>query len=151
MASSFYGQPDPLTQFQNYANLVFTFIFTVEMILKMIGFGLSVYFSEFFNKFDCLIVWVSIIDIAITYSGINSPLSAFKAFRLLRIFNVIQKWESMKVLLSTVQESISNIINLGILMLFYLYMTTLLNKSLFSGELLDDNGNPSRYGWSTTF
>jgi hypothetical protein len=59
------------------------------MILKMIGFGLSVYFSEFFNKFDCFIVLVSIIDIVVTYSGKNSPLSAFKAFRLLRIFNVI--------------------------------------------------------------
>jgi hypothetical protein len=94
---------------------------------------------------------VSIIDIIVTYSGISSPLSAFKAFRLLRIFNVIQKWESMKVLLSTVQESISNIINLGILMLFYLYMTTLLMKSLFSGTLIDEDNNPSRYGWSTTF
>lgn len=72
------------------------------MILKMIGFGLTLYFSEFFNKFDCFIVCVSIIDIIVSYSGINSPLSAFKAFRLLRIFNVIQKWDSMKVLLSTV-------------------------------------------------
>jgi hypothetical protein len=121
------------------------------MILKMIGLGLSAYFSEFFNKFDCFIVLISIIDIAVSYSGINSPLSAFKAFRLIRIFNVIQKWESMKVLLNTVQDSISNIINLGILMLFYLYMTTLLNKSLFSGILIDELGNPSRYGWSTTF
>ncbi len=36
-------------------------------------------------------------------------------------------------------------------MLFYLYMTTLLMKSLFSGTLIDEDNNPSRYGWSTTF
>jgi hypothetical protein len=36
-------------------------------------------------------------------------------------------------------------------MLFYLYMTTLLMKSLFAGTLMDVDGNPSRYGWTTTF
>lgn len=36
-------------------------------------------------------------------------------------------------------------------MLFYLYMTTLLMKSLFAGTLIDENGDPSRFGWTTTF
>jgi hypothetical protein len=56
----------------------------------------------------------------------------------------------MKVLLTTVTDSITPIINLGILMLFYLYMTTLLNKSLFAGQMVDNHGNNSRYGWTTT-
>jgi hypothetical protein len=35
-------------------------------------------------------------------------------------------------------------------MLFFLYMTTLLCKSLFPGQMVDYDGNNSRYGWNTT-
>jgi hypothetical protein len=46
-------------------NITLTWIFFSEMILKMIGLGLSNYFKDSFNVFDCVVVMVSIIDFTI--------------------------------------------------------------------------------------
>lgn len=45
-----------------YMNFVFTFIFTVEVIVKMIGLGAREFLKEKFNQFDLLIVIISIIE-----------------------------------------------------------------------------------------
>ena len=45
------------------ANLVFTIIFTIDMLLKWIGQGLGEYFSDIMNTFDCVIVILSLIEI----------------------------------------------------------------------------------------
>ena len=68
LASEYYMQPDWLTQFQFYANIVFTFLFALEMILAMIGLGLKDYFADGFNIFDCIIVVLSLIDLTVSLS-----------------------------------------------------------------------------------
>ena len=45
-----------------YVNYIFTFIFTLEAILKLIAFG-SRYFISNWNKFDFFVVLSSILDI----------------------------------------------------------------------------------------
>ena len=47
----------------NILNYVFTVIFTMEVILKIIGLGWKVFIKDNFNKFDLLIVIVSIIEL----------------------------------------------------------------------------------------
>ena len=44
----------------NTLNLIFTAIFTLEVILKMIGLGAREFSKERFNQFDLLIVIISI-------------------------------------------------------------------------------------------
>ena len=38
------------------SNLVFSCIFSIEMMLKLLAFGAFEYFDDGFNVFDCLIV-----------------------------------------------------------------------------------------------
>ena len=47
-------------------NLSFYSIFTLEMILKLIGLGIKEYFRDSFNAFDFTIVIISSIDVALT-------------------------------------------------------------------------------------
>lgn len=65
-------------------NQVLTYIFIVEMILKMVGMGLSGYFSEGFNQFDCIIVMMSIVDIVVTASSEASGSSGVSSLRGMR-------------------------------------------------------------------
>lgn len=48
---------------QKYANIVFTILFAIEMILSLIGLGLVEYVKSGFNIFDAVIVIVSVFDL----------------------------------------------------------------------------------------
>ena len=52
-----------LLQFFHWANYVFTFLFSAEVLLKMVGLGIRSYFVEKFNQFDFIVVVISIIEI----------------------------------------------------------------------------------------
>lgn len=148
MASEHYQSPDWLNTISDIANLFFTFIFALEMVVKMVGFGLKKYASDSFNLFDCFIVIMSLVELVIPGEG--SQLSVLRAFRLLRIFKIIKSWDSLRILLSTVLDSLTAITNLGVLIILYLFISALLTKQFFSEPLLDGDGNPSRYSFGST-
>lgn len=118
------------------------------MAFKLIGFGMKKYFSEGFNIFDCFIVIMSFVELL--SAGEGSSLSVLRAFRLLRIFKIIKSWSSLRRLLATVLESLTAITNLAILIFLYLFISALLTKQFYSGNLYDSDGNVSRYRFSTT-
>lgn len=77
-------------------NIVFTIIFLVEMIVKMLALGIKNYFKgSAFNTFDALIVFASIIDLFTSNilltsdtESSGSVITALRGFRLLRIFKL---------------------------------------------------------------
>ncbi len=72
----------------------------MEMIIKNMGMGPKLYIKDKFNIFDAVVVIFSIIDVVVssslpensTSSG-KGPVSAFRAFRLLRIFKLSKSWK----------------------------------------------------------
>jgi hypothetical protein len=54
------------------------------------------------------------------------------------------------MLLQTVLKSLSAIGNLGVLTILFLFIAALLAKQFFSGALLDEDGEPSRYSFKKT-
>lgn len=70
-------------------NLIFTIIFTIDMMLKIIGEGIGEYVSEKMNIFDGFIVCLSLFEL-IFLSGSGSSFSAFRAVRILRVFRVLR-------------------------------------------------------------
>ena len=53
------------------ANLVFTITFAVEMVLKLIGYGLKKYVSDSLNIFDAVIVIISLTESILDSVSIN--------------------------------------------------------------------------------
>ncbi|XP_071057932.1 voltage-dependent L-type calcium channel subunit alpha-1C isoform X1 [Pseudochaenichthys georgianus] len=66
LAMQHHGQTKGFNDAMNILNMLFTGLFTVEMILKLIAFKPRHYFVDAWNTFDALIVVGSIVDIAIT-------------------------------------------------------------------------------------
>uniref|UniRef100_A0A8B9N489 Voltage-dependent L-type calcium channel subunit alpha n=1 Tax=Accipiter nisus TaxID=211598 RepID=A0A8B9N489_9AVES len=66
LAMQHYGQSCMFKEAMNILNMLFTGLFTVEMVLKLIAFKPKHYFCDAWNTFDALIVVGSIVDIAIT-------------------------------------------------------------------------------------
>lgn len=72
------------------------------MIIKFIGLGPREYVRDRYNIFDALIVTLSIVDVVISYTiqieelgNGKGAISAFRAFRLIRIFKLAKNWRSL--------------------------------------------------------
>uniref|UniRef100_A0A8C9SJ36 Voltage-dependent L-type calcium channel subunit alpha n=1 Tax=Scleropages formosus TaxID=113540 RepID=A0A8C9SJ36_SCLFO len=74
LAMQHHGQSGSFNKAMNVLNMLFTGLFTVEMILKLIAFKPRHYFVDAWNTFDALIVVGSIVDIAITEVNVSSSL-----------------------------------------------------------------------------
>ncbi|XP_075199105.1 voltage-dependent L-type calcium channel subunit alpha-1C [Anomaloglossus baeobatrachus] len=66
LAMQHYGQSCSFKEAMNILNMVFTGLFTVEMILKLIAFKPKGYFSDPWNVFDFLIVIGSVVDVILS-------------------------------------------------------------------------------------
>uniref|UniRef100_A0A8K9XET2 Voltage-dependent L-type calcium channel subunit alpha n=1 Tax=Oncorhynchus mykiss TaxID=8022 RepID=A0A8K9XET2_ONCMY len=66
LAMQHHGQTHSFNDAMNILNMLFTGLFTVEMILKLIAFKPRGYFSDPWNVFDFLIVIGSIIDVILS-------------------------------------------------------------------------------------
>jgi hypothetical protein len=76
-------------------NLFYTIVFTIEMVLKLIGLGWKSYLSDNFNKLDFVIVISSLAELGMGGGGATS---AFRALRVLRIMKMLKHVRSMRAL-----------------------------------------------------
>jgi hypothetical protein len=82
-----FTQSQTWERLQDVVNIVFTAIFTVEALLKILGLGLAEYFSRGSNCFDFILVLVSLLSIALD-TGVGT--NFIRVFRIARIFRLIK-------------------------------------------------------------
>ena len=73
-----------------------------------------------------------------------------RGFRLLRIFKLVKSWTTLQELLKTIISSISAISNLAVLSLLFLFVYSLIGKQFFHGDMIDLDGEVTRYNFNTT-
>ncbi|CAI2378686.1 unnamed protein product [Moneuplotes crassus] len=130
---------DNFNKFLNLSNTVFTVIFTLEVLLKVIGKGMKEFARDKFNLFDTLIVVISILDLFVL-SG-NSSFTALRAFRLFRVFKIFRVG-NLRVLLDSITMTIGSIGNYVVLLVLFIYVYALLGMQFFAGKLkFDEEGN----------
>ncbi|KAM3173934.1 hypothetical protein ACTXT7_011589 [Hymenolepis weldensis] len=136
LTSEHYGQPKWLDHFQNYANIVFVVLFTIEMLLKMYSLGVRCYFDYMFNRFDCFVVICSILEITFIMTGLMPPLgvSVFRCARLLRVFKVTRYWNSLRNLVGSLLASMRSIASLLVLLFLFIVIFALLGMQIFGGR-----------------
>ena len=67
---------DPTSDVRKEAsNIVFFFIFMMELVIKMIGNGPIIYFQNSFNVFDFIVIAISLIDLIINNINISGAVS----------------------------------------------------------------------------
>ncbi|KAJ4926902.1 hypothetical protein JOQ06_014646 [Pogonophryne albipinna] len=66
LAVQHYGQSALFNYVMDILNMVFTAVFTVEMVLKLIAFKPRGYFGDAWNVFDAMVVMGSIVDIVLS-------------------------------------------------------------------------------------
>lgn len=162
LATEHYQQPPWLDDFQEYTNMFFVALFTMEMILKMYSLGFQGYFVSLFNRFDCFVVIGSIGEMVLTHTKVMPPLgvSVLRCVRLLRVFKVTKYvnspinfeafpfiqhflsryWRSLSNLVASLLNSIQSIASLLLLLFLFIVIFALLGMQVFGGKF---NFNPS--------
>ena len=86
--------PDNVDKILKTFNTIFTVVFTIEMVFKLVGLGLRGYCSDNMNLFDGIIVIISLVETVMAAvsgsKGGGGPFGALRAFRLFRIFKVFR-------------------------------------------------------------
>uniref|UniRef100_A0A3Q2R049 Voltage-dependent L-type calcium channel subunit alpha n=1 Tax=Fundulus heteroclitus TaxID=8078 RepID=A0A3Q2R049_FUNHE len=167
LAMQHHGQTKNFNDAMNILNMLFTGLFTVEMILKLIAFKPRHYFVDAWNTFDALIVVGSIVDIAITEVNVSSPtpslpsfnseenarisITFFRLFRVMRLVKLLSRGEGIRTLLWTFIKSFQALpyVALLIVMLFFIY--AVIGMQMFGKIALQDNTQINRNNNFQTF
>ncbi|XP_019371092.1 PREDICTED: voltage-dependent L-type calcium channel subunit alpha-1C isoform X4 [Gavialis gangeticus] len=156
LAMQHYGQSCMFKEAMNILNMLFTGLFTVEMVLKLIAFKPKHYFCDAWNTFDALIVVGSIVDIAITEvnnAEENSRISItfFRLFRVMRLVKLLSRGEGIRTLLWTFIKSFQALpyVALLIVMLFFIY--AVIGMQVFGKIALNDTTGINRNNNFQTF
>ncbi|XP_041860296.1 voltage-dependent L-type calcium channel subunit alpha-1D [Melanotaenia boesemani] len=140
LAIQHHGQSHLFNYAMDILNMVFTGVFTVEMIFKLIAFKPRGYVGDAWNVFDALVVIGSVVDIILSQSAAipvvkvivepgNTEDSArisitfFRLFRVMRLVKLLSRGEGIRTLLWTFIKSFQALpyVALLIAMLFFIY------------------------------
>ncbi|XP_069561814.1 voltage-dependent N-type calcium channel subunit alpha-1B isoform X3 [Brachyistius frenatus] len=149
----FYGAPDLYESMLKYLNIVFTSLFTLECILKIIAFNPLNYLKEPWNVFDFVTVIGSITDILVT--EINDKminLSFLRLFRAARLIKLLRQGYTIRILLWTFVQSFKALpyVCLLIAMLFFIY--AIIGMQVFGNiELNEDTAINHHNNFQTFF
>jgi len=123
------------------ANYISFGLFTMEMIIKVVGLGFKLYAKDRFNLFDTFIIAMGVVEMALNASinqngdNNNSTMSVFRGFRIIRLFKLATSWESLNVLLQTILTTLKDIRNFSVLLLVCLFTYAVLGMEFFAHRI----------------
>ncbi|XP_078280365.1 sodium channel protein type 1 subunit alpha-like [Rhinoraja longicauda] len=109
-------------------NLVFTAIFTAEMVLKIIALDPYYYFQQGWNIFDSIIVCLSLIELGLARVD---GLSVLRSFRLLRVFKLAKSWPTLNTLIKIIGNSMGALGNLTLVLAIIVFIFAVVGMQLF--------------------
>jgi voltage-dependent calcium channel L type alpha-1D len=143
--------PSGLKEALEITNHVFTGIFTLEAILKLISYG-TFYFRKGWNIFDiCILVgiYIQIVSSNLVDSAFITHITILRIFRIARILRLIKKAKSLQSILNTLIITIPSLANIGFLLFLLLIFYSILGVNLFGKVKI--NGELNSYANFQTF
>uniref|UniRef100_A0A8D0E689 Voltage-dependent L-type calcium channel subunit alpha n=1 Tax=Salvator merianae TaxID=96440 RepID=A0A8D0E689_SALMN len=173
-----YNQSETMNQISDVLNVVFTILFTVEMILKLTAFKAKGYFGDPWNVFDFLIVIGSIIDVILSQidtilassgglyclsGGCNGippfdpdesgriSITFFRLFRVFRLVKLLSRSEGIRNLLWTFIKSFQALPHVALLIVMLFFIYAVIGMQMFGKIALVDGTQINRNNNFQTF
>ncbi len=124
MFMSHAGQSSTWDAALNGANVGFTAIFVIEMVLKMMAMGFRHYFKNGWCQLDVFIVSVSVIGVIMDYATTTNSaiLPLLRVLRVLRIFKLIPKAKGLKIMVTVLMWSLPALFNVATVLLLFMFI-----------------------------
>ncbi|KAM4557476.1 sodium channel protein type 2 subunit alpha-like [Fundulus diaphanus] len=134
MALEHYPMTDEFNAMLSVGNLVFTGIFTAEMVLKLVALDPYYCFQQGWNIFDGVIVCLSLMELGLsTVEG----LSVLRSFRLLRVFKLAKSWPTLNTLIKIIGNSVGALGNLTLVLAIIVFIFAVVGMQLFGKNYQD--------------
>uniref|UniRef100_A0A8C1DH79 Sodium channel protein n=1 Tax=Cyprinus carpio carpio TaxID=630221 RepID=A0A8C1DH79_CYPCA len=134
MALEHYPMTDEFNSMLSVGNLVFTGIFTAEMVLKIFALDPYYYFQQGWNIFDGIIVCLSLMELGL--SNVEG-LSVLRSFRLLRVFKLAKSWPTLNTLIKIIGNSVGALGNLTLVLAIIVFIFAVVGMQLFGKNYQD--------------
>uniref|UniRef100_A0A8D3CW80 Voltage-dependent L-type calcium channel subunit alpha n=1 Tax=Scophthalmus maximus TaxID=52904 RepID=A0A8D3CW80_SCOMX len=155
LAIQHYEQSKTFTSVMDILNMIFTVVFTIEMIIKLLALRAHHYFIDPWNSFDALIVVGSVLDIAVSeFSGGGGhgevresgkvSITFFRLFRVLRLVKLLSKGEGIRTLLWTFVKSLQALPYVGLLIAMIFFIYAVIGMQTFGKVAVDDDTHINR-------
>ena len=136
MAIGFYGNPFWYNNLLNDLNLVFSAIFALEAVLKLLAYGPFGYFRDNWNCFDISIVVGSWIGLITSFLGaatqLGGSVGVIRLLRAVRILRLIKQAKGLNQLVDTMIGSIPAFLNIGLLFFLVIFIYSIVGVDLFA-------------------
>ncbi|CAL8250385.1 unnamed protein product [Arctogadus glacialis] len=158
LAVQHYEQSKQFTSIMDILNMIFTVVFTGEMIIKLLALRAHHYFIDPWNSFDALIVIGSVLDIAVSElsgggdhaegggKGESGKVSItfFRLFRVLRLVKLLSKGEGIRTLLWTFIKSLQALPYVGLLIAMIFFIYAVIGMQTFGKVAVDESTHINR-------
>ncbi|XP_058487683.1 dihydropyridine-sensitive L-type skeletal muscle calcium channel subunit alpha-1-like [Solea solea] len=174
------NQSAHVTHLSDMLNVIFTVLFTVEMILKLMAFKAKGYFGDPWNVFDFVIVIGSVVDVmlseidaALASSGglyclhgcaavdpmqaiassenMSVSITFFRLFRVMRLVKLLNRSEGIRNLLWTFIKSLQALPYVALLILMLFFIYAVVGMQIFGKIALMDGTYINRNNNFQTF
>ncbi|TSK31313.1 Voltage-dependent T-type calcium channel subunit alpha-1H [Bagarius yarrelli] len=154
MGIEYHEQPDELTDVLEISNIVFTSMFVLEMIFKLMAFGIFGYIKNPYNIFDGIIVVISVWEIIGQADG---GLSVLRTFRLLRVLKLVRFLPALRRQLVVLMKTMDNVATFCMLLMLFIFTFSILGMHLFgckfslrleNGDTIPDRKNFDSLLWA---
>ncbi|XP_067275630.1 voltage-dependent T-type calcium channel subunit alpha-1H isoform X2 [Pseudorasbora parva] len=154
MGIEHHDQPDVLTTILEISNIVFTSMFVLEMLFKLLAFGTFKYIKNPYNIFDGIIVVISVWEIVGQADG---GLSVLRTFRLLRVLKLVRFLPALRRQLVVLMKTMDNVATFCMLLMLFIFTFSILGMHLFgckfslkmeNGDTVPDRKNFDSLLWA---
>lgn len=143
LSLKWYGEDEGMAPVLDIINLVFAGIFTLEAVIKLVALGKD-YFKTGWNNFDFIIVlgtYAGIILTSTTRLDVGPQTTIIRAFRIGRIFKLVKKAKSLKIIFNTFMVTIPSLANIGGLLILLIYLYAVFGVFMFATVKLQSSLN----------
>lgn len=149
LAVDYHGMPEETASTLEVVNVILTWIFTVEFVIKLPVLGATKFWKEPFNRLDAFVVLSSQVELWMAWlgggdGGAFSGLRSFRLLRILRSLKLINQNASLRDMMKTTAGSMTAIRDFAILLILMLYIYALTGLTLFGGQMHTEDGDVPR-------
>ncbi|KAL3311945.1 Sodium channel, voltage-gated, type IX, alpha subunit [Cichlidogyrus casuarinus] len=124
----------------DYLDKYFTIVFTLEMLIKWLAYGVRKYFKDAWCWLDFAIVMIALASFALTVlnpESNSSNMSSFKAMRTLRALRplrAVSRWELMRIVVNALFQAIPAIFHVFLVIIVFWLIFSIMGMQLFGGK-----------------
>mmetsp|Transcript_31861 Transcript_31861/g.83285 ORF Transcript_31861/g.83285 Transcript_31861/m.83285 type:complete len:1767 (+) Transcript_31861:80-5380(+) len=140
--------------FEQVVDFIFLIIFAIEMLIKMLAYGLCRHKNSYFcgsgsgwNYLDFTVVLVGFVDM---FAGGAKGINAIRLVKTLRPLRTMNRIRGLRVLVKCIFEALPQMLNVLVFLVFTLILFGLFGHAFFKGKLRHSCHFWTGDGWEST-